>query len=300
MPVQFSGETHGCFSDSLQMAFGDEGPGETVIEVLTGSAFGMYLHHDGRPFFAPAGWNPEKGINRVLELLGWTCEQTGGSREEVVRALRTVDDQHRAMAGPVEMGLLPHHPGLGQPIGADHYLVIIGVEGENVVVHDPRAHPYTVLPLEKLLAAWRTETLSYRVPDYTLRTGFRRVREVETAEAVHRLLPVVADMVAPAASAEAAEGAARVLDKGLSTFLFFHLADFMVCVGARRRNDAAVVLARYGYTGVAQVLDQQARLIGSMEYPLVAGDYPTAAAIMRKLAPTFAELEAELRAAVRT
>ncbi|GAA0368859.1 MULTISPECIES: hypothetical protein [Micromonospora] len=299
MPVQFSGETHGCYSDSLQMALGDEGPGEAVIEVLTGSAFGMYLHHDGRPFFAPGGWNPEKGIANVLDLLGWTCERIVGSPDEVLRALEKVDDQHRAMAGPVEMGLLPHHPGLGQPIGVDHYLVVVGFDGENVVIHDPRAHPYTVLPVQKLLDAWRTKTLSYTVPDFNLRTAFRRVREVDTAEALRRLLPIAADLVAPDASAEAAEGAAKVLDGGLSTPLFFHLADFMVCAGARRRNDAAVMFGRHGYTRVAEVLDQQARLIGSMEYPLVAGDYAVAAKTMRELAPTFIALETELRAAVR-
>ncbi|WFE28722.1 hypothetical protein O7623_05875 [Solwaraspora sp. WMMD791] len=281
------------------MAFGDDGPGETVVEVLTGSAFGLYLHHDGRPFFAPAGWNPEKGIATAMDLLGWTCEFTGGSAEEVIRKLESVDDRNRAVAGPVEMGLLPYHPGLGQPIGADHYLLIIGFDGENVVVHDPRAHPYTVLPVAKLLAAWRTETLSYTVADFTLRTGFRRTRQVDPADAVRRLLPIAADLVAPESSAEAAEGAAAVLDAGLSTSLFFHLADFMVCVGARRRNDAAVVLARHGYTRVAEVLDHQARLIGSMEYPLVAGDYSAAAATMRKLAPTFTQLEAELRTAIR-
>lgn len=297
MPVQFVGETHGCYSDSLQIALGPAGPGESVLEVLTGSPFGLSVYHDGRPFFAPAHWTPEIGLNDAMDLLGWSCERVHSDRDAAVEVIRHAPRTGPVLIGPVEMGLLPHHPGLGQAIGADHYLTALGLEGDMVVLHDPRAHPYAVIPLEMLLAAWQTETLSYPVEPYNLRTNFHRVRQVEVADALRAMLPAAAAYLAGSVAAEAAEAAARLLDGGLNTFQYFHLADFMVCVGARRRGDAAILLGGIGCAEVAQTLDHQARLIGSMQYPLVSGDYAAAAAAMRKLAPTFAQLHQELLAA---
>jgi hypothetical protein len=305
--VTFTGETHGCYSDAVQMALGDAGPGESLVEMLTGSPFGMSStrapifdaseeekQHFDKPLFHPYRWTPEWGIETALDLLGWTCTRTGGSRDEVVEVLAGVSDEHPAVAGPFEMGLLPYHPGLGFPMGVDHYLTILGLDGDTVLVHDPRAHPYTTVPLEKMLDAWSSETLSFPVDSYNLRTGLRRTGEVAAAEAIRRLLPIAVDLVNPDESIAAAEAAAKLLDGGLQTPQFFHLADFMVCVGARRRGDSAVLLGRAGYPRIAEILDQQARLIGSMEYPLVAGDHAAAAVPVRELIPTFEPLHAEL------
>jgi hypothetical protein len=299
MPTPFAGETHGCYSDSLQMVLGPTGPGESVLEVLSCSPFGMSVYRDGRPFFAPgADWTPEMGIRIALDLTGWTCERSGGDPDLALAQLRQATQESPMMVGPVEMGLLPHHPGLGQPIGADHYLVALGLEGDMVLVHDPRAHPYTVLPVKKLLAAWDTTTLSYPVDPYTIRGNFRRVREVPLADSLRNLLPIAAGFIEDAESAaQAAEAAADLVASGLNTFQYFHLADFMVCVGARRRLDAAIHLGGIGCTGVARVLEQQARLIGSTQYFLVSGENAPAAEALRRLAPTFPQLRDELRKA---
>jgi hypothetical protein len=297
--VQFTGETHGCYSDALQMCLGKQGPGESVLEVLTGSAFGMSVYRDGRPMFAPARWNPEIGLDLALELLGWTCEQGGGSREEAIAQLRRTTQDNPMLLGPVEMGLLPHHPGLGTAIGADHFLTVIGMEGDSVVMHDPRAHPWAVVPMDLVLAAWQSDTLSYTVPSYHYRHSFTREREVDVATAIHQLAGRAAAFIDPECGA-AAEKAAEVMDSGLSTFQFFHLADFMVCVGSRRRGDAAILFEEHGYRAAAEILELQARLIGSMEYPLVSGDYASAATIMRKLAPTFEQLRLALLQAAKS
>lgn len=298
MSVHFVGETHGCYSDALQMALGPAGPGESVLEVLTGSPFGLSVYIDGRPFFAPARWTPEAGLTTALDLLGWRCERVAGDKDAAIEALREAGDSGPVLVGPVEMGLLPHHPGLGQPIGADHYLTALGLEGDMVVIHDPRAHPYATIPLSLLLAAWETDTLSYPVEPFSLRGHFTREREIEVGTALRGLLPTAAAYLEGTTAAEAAEAAADLLDGGLNTFQYFHLADFMVCVGSRRRADAADLYGGLGYTDVAATLEHQARLIGSMQYPLVCGDTATAAATMRELAPTFGRLHEDLVAAV--
>jgi len=293
MPVQFTGETHGCYSDSLQMVLGEAGPGASLLELLTGSAFGMSAKGKNQPFFAPRQWTPEWGIDTCLDLLGWTCEQLAGSEQQAVAALAELDGEQAIFAGPFDMGLLPYHPGLGQPMGVDHYLAALGTDRELVVVHDPHGHPYATVPLPKLLEAWQPD-LPFEVMPFNLRTGFRRVRPVEPADAIRRFLPIAAGLVDPEGSAAAAELTAKQVADGLDTPEYFHLADFMVCAGTRRRGDAAVLLGRAGYPELAAVLDRQARLIGAIELPLVNGDSAAAAAPLRELAPTFEQLYHEL------
>jgi hypothetical protein len=282
------------------MALGPAGPGESVLEVLSGSPFGMSFYHDGRAFFAPPRWTPESGLAGAMDLLGFTCDQFHGDPDAAVAAIRAAPTVGPVLVGPVEMGLLPHHPGLGQPIGADHYLVALGMEGDLAILHDPRAHPYAAVPIELLLAAWQTETLSFPVEPYNVRTNFRRVREVDADTALRRLLPFAASYVDGELSAAAAERTADLIDAGLNTAQYFFFADFMVCAAARRRGDAAVMLDRIGASVPAKTLEYQARLIGSMEYPLVSGNNAPAAAAMRKLAPTFEQLRVELDEAAAT
>jgi hypothetical protein len=63
-----------------------------------------------------------------------------------------------------------------------------------------------------------------------------------------------------------------------------------VRVGARRLADAATALAGLGLDEAAAVATRQARLVGSLQYDLVAGEPAAAAATMRELAPSYEEL----------
>jgi predicted short-subunit dehydrogenase-like oxidoreductase (DUF2520 family) len=76
-----------------------------------------------------------------------------------------------------------------------------------------------------------------------------------------------------------------------------HLVHFAVRVGARRLVDAAAWLARIGLASAAAVAERQARLVGGLQYPLVRGDREQAVELLARLAPTYAELGAELAAA---
>lgn len=69
---------------------------------------------------------------------------------------------------------------------------------------------------------------------------------------------------------------------------------FAVRVGARRCADSAAWLSRLGHTAAAGVAERQARLVGGLQHPLVRGDRATAAGLLRRLAPTYGELDAAL------
>lgn len=66
------------------MMLGAEGPAPSVIEVLTGSPYGMQLIGGGLPLFDPFGWDHEQGIDAAMELVGWSCERA--RRPRLMRA----------------------------------------------------------------------------------------------------------------------------------------------------------------------------------------------------------------------
>lgn len=77
------------------------------------------------------------------------------------------------MAGPVEMGLLRHHPGAGTAIGTDHYVLVLAMDGDLIRFHDPDGYPYATLPAETFGGAWRGDTIRYaRGAECTMRSGF--------------------------------------------------------------------------------------------------------------------------------
>ncbi len=295
MPFRYVGDGHYCYSDALSMVFGSASPGPSAIEVLTGSPFGMAIHQPPQiqvrgtelVYFAPARWTPEVGIDTSLSLLGWSCVHASGDPDAAVETLRQATPEEPVLAGPVEMGLLPHHPGLGRPIGADHYLTVIGCEGNTVLMHDPRGYPYATLPVDGLLTAWQSDTIYVPVESYTTRAKFRRSREVDLHTALRRSLPAAAQWLEGSESRAAAERLAEILEAGINTSQFFHLASYMLCGGARRLSDAAVLLGEIGLTEVAGIMDQQARLVGATQHPVVIGDRAAAAANFRKLAPMY-------------
>ncbi|WP_158894952.1 hypothetical protein [Amycolatopsis anabasis] len=288
MNLRYVGGGPYCYASSLSMILGDQAPPPATLEVLTGSPFGLSFEGD-LPFFDPPGWDPEVGIAAALDLLGWTCERTSAaSGAEAIDRLRAATEP--VLAGPVEMGLFRHQPGSGEAIGADHYVVVLGIEDGLVRFHDPHGHPHATLPVEEFAAAWRTDAIGYPCESFTLRGGFRRVRRVEPDDAVRAAMVVAADRLP--GSAEAALRLADLVEAGPSDELRGHLVHFAVRLGARRLADAADVLGEF--ERVAESLGTQARLVGALQYPLTTGDDGSAARLLRTLAPGYERLRPEL------
>ncbi|WP_343714552.1 hypothetical protein [Inquilinus sp.] len=303
--VPYIGSGPYCYANSFAMMFGRDAPSTAVIEFATGGPFGMQLVGGTLPFFDPCGWTPEAGFDGALAALGWTSAmRRGGTAEQALAALAAALAEDGAVwVGPVEMGHLRHQPGMAGPIGADHYVVVLGLDEGRVLMHDPQGHPYATLPVADFIAAWRAETVDYATP-FTLRTAFRQLRPVAEEEAIEAALPAARRWLAMAegrhlpagtvGNAAAAERLAGMIETGCDRGLRDHLVHFAVRVGARRVADAASCLARIGRGTAAAVMDRQARLIGALQHPLVAGDDAAAAALLRRLAPSYAELQAVL------
>ncbi|WP_054311932.1 hypothetical protein [Mesorhizobium sp. 1M-11] len=304
MHISYTGSGPYCYANAFAMMFGSAAPSTAVIEFATSSPFGMQLTGGKLPFFDPYGWDPELSFEDTLAALGWTSEVVkGGTAEEALLRLKAALVDGPVWVGPVEMGHLRHQPGMSGPIEADHYVVVLEMDGDQVLMHDPQGYPYATLPLADFMAAWSARTLSYGTP-YTTRTGFVRQREVSERDAISASIPAARRWLSMAGvsgmpegslgNGAAAEALAGLVGGGCDESLRAHLIHFAVRVGARRANDAAACLARIGHEEAARIMASQARLIGSLQHSLVVGDDERAAAALRTLGPTYGELLAVL------
>lgn len=289
-----------CYANSLAMVLGPDAPPPAVIEVLTGSPFGFQLLADRLPLFDPYGWDPDQGLDDAVAALGWTCRRQGADDDrQALAMLREAVKSGPILAGPVENGLLYHQPGMTAPIGADHFVVVLEADDELIRFHDPHGHPYATLPARDFLAAWRADTIAYRTTPYTMRDDFQRIRTVSPDDALLAALPgAVAwlrgrDLPVPPGTLGGGAGIERLA--GLITDrprpeMHDHLIHFAVRVGARRLGDAAAALARLGRGEAAAVATRQARLVGGLQYDLVAGHSASVSETLHRLAPTYEEL----------
>lgn len=304
MHIPYTGSGPYCYANSFAMMFGAAAPSVAVVEFATSSPFGMQLIGGKLPFFDPYGWDPELSFEDTLAALGWTSNcAKGGSAAEALLRLEAALADGPVWVGPLEMGHLRHQPGMTGPIEADHYVVVLELDGDRVLMHDPQGYPYATLPLADFMAAWTAKTLSYGTP-FTMRTGFVRQREISELDAIRASLPAARRWLSMKAAPNmpegslgngaAAEALAGLVGRGCSKGLRAHLIHFAVRVGARRANDAAACLARIGHGEAAAIAAEQARLIGSLQHPLTARDDEMAAAQLMRLAPTYDRMLAVL------
>ncbi|MFK8849417.1 hypothetical protein [Streptomyces sp. Ac-502] len=300
-----------CYSNSLAMMLGpDAAPPTAVIETLTGSPFGVQLIGGTMPLFDPYGWDPERGLDAAVSALGLHCvREAGGTEDEALTRLRAACAEGPVLAGPLEMGLLRYQHGSGTAIGADHYVVVLAVENNTVLLHDPHGHPYATLPTPAFAAAWRAETVPYTDDTYVMRSAFAQERTVDPADALRQSLPGAVrwlagrdDLPVPPGTlggAAALEALAdQVAEGGLPSETRDLLASFAVQVGVRRLHDAAACLSPLGLTTPAALLAEQSRILGSLQYPAASGDNQALEAVLRQLAPTYERLRATLEEAV--
>jgi hypothetical protein len=305
MPTTFRGATPYCYANSLAMILGADSPPPSAIEVLTGSPFGVQFVEGGLPHFDPLGWDPDLGLDQAIELLGLTCRRAGGGEDgEALRRLRQASERGPVLVGPVDTGLLTHQPwSAGAATGMDHWVVVLNVDDQRVLFHDPDGFPFATLPVADFLAAWRAEQVECAGP-FTMRSEFRRVRPVEVETALRAALPLALEWLT-GRKADGAWGGAAALERladgvraGLDDRTRTHLVNFAVRVGVRRLADASVWLDTIGEARAAAAADEQARLLGSVQYTLVADDTGAAAATLRRMAVTHDRLRSALASSV--
>ncbi|HEX6556679.1 MAG TPA: hypothetical protein VF026_28220 [Ktedonobacteraceae bacterium] len=288
-----------CFSNSLHMSLLASGaPAESLpstgfLECLTTMPFGYTYFKEAELFFF-SGPNPDLGLTRAIETLGWTCTlERGGDEGEALARLRAAVQRGPVLIGPVNMGYLTYNPNHAYLLGADHYIVVLSMEEDHVLVHDPKGFPCTALPVENLLKAWRAEKLDlvYTDEPYTMRTAFRPGEASSRKRMIERTLPQIGvnlrqELWKPGMSGGVA--ALRMLAQTFHTQVPEHLAThlfyFALPLGLRHKVDAQLFLREGNQSEAADLIEQQARLLGQAQYAGVQRSWSEVAALIEQVA----------------
>lgn len=291
--VPYVGSGDYCYANSLYMsllgsgASPDTTPSPGFLECLTTMPFGnTYLARPQLFFFD--GLDPDRGLSRAIEALGWTCRlERGGDEQKALRRLREALQQGFVLLGPLDMGHLTYHPNYPLLGGADHYLVALAVEEDHVVVHDPKGFPYATLPLDTLLLAWRAERIGYVTDGYILRADFRPVEAVNRQEMIRRTLPYIRSNLEQDPGGPDVYGGVRALRtlaqllRGeVPVQLAEHLRYFALPLAVRRKLDAQAFLKEGNKPAEAALIGQQTRLLGQAQYPSVQNQWSSVAMLL--------------------
>lgn len=261
--LAYTGNGAYCYTNSLHMSLLSAGATRTelpepgFIECLTTMPFGnMYLDLESGPlaFFSPVTIDPNEGLVRAAKALGWTFEeQSGGSEEEALTRLRAIVSKENVLVGPVDMGYLSYSPNYKYQAGGDHFVVVLALKNDHLLLHDPQGYPCAMLSVSEFMQAWKAERIDYKTVSYTMRTGFRQIEQVNRQEMIEHTLPLIRENLlanpgGPVAysSAEALTRTAAALRRSKSNNLQDLLLHFGLPLAAKRNMDGAAFLSEAG------------------------------------------------------
>ncbi len=297
--LPYTGSGDYCFSNSLHMSLLGSGahasslPETGFLECLTTMPFGCTYFKEAELFFF-SGPNPDLGLTRAIETLGWTCTlECGGGEGEALARLQAAVQHGPVLIGPLNMGYLTYNPNHPYLLGADHYLVVLSMKQDHVLVHDPKGFPCAALPVENLLKAWRAEgmDLVYTDEPYTMRTAFRPGETSSRKQMIERTLPLIGANVHQELWKPGMYGGVAALRMLAHTFrtevserLAVHLFHFALPLGLRHKVDAQLFLREGNQFEVAELIEEQASLLGQAQYAGVQHDWSSVAALIEQVA----------------
>ena len=300
--IPYTGNANYCYSNSLHMSLlsvgAQEVPEPGFLECLTTMPFGnMYMDLKSGPlvFFSPNTRNPDEGLTLAIETLGWTCEVSrGGEAFESLERLRKDVTQGPVLVGPIDLGYLSYNPISKFLRGADHFVVVLAVQDDTVLLHDPIGYPCVSLSVSDFLQSWKAEHIDYSDTPYTMRAGFRQVKQVSRAEMIEHTLPVIHQNVQNQeehlpngltiyGGMQVFPRLARDLRKPVPAGLANSLYRFALPLAARRALDAAAFLQEAGKPTAAAYLQEQAQLFGLAQYRAVQKKWTKVATLIEQL-----------------
>ncbi|GHO59805.1 hypothetical protein [Ktedonobacter robiniae] len=224
--------------------------------------------------------------------MGWTCQvEYGGTEEVALGRLRAAAQHAPVLIGPLNMGYLTYNPTAPSLDGVDHFIVVLSVEEDRVVVHDPKGFPCTILPFEDLLKAWRAERNAYRTEPYTQRSAFRPVQPTSRQQMIERIVPDIGAKLRQERWESGMYGGvtalrmlAHTLRSQAPTHLANHLLYYALPLAVRHKVDAQAFLREGHLSEAADLLEQQARLLGQAQYAGVQHIWSSVATLIEQVA----------------
>ncbi len=159
--VPYVGAQAYSLSQCLKMALDYRGDSYALeyLECVSTRPFGFsYRREAERAVFAGSALDADIAAQRLLHLLGYGhTHQSFASASATLEALTLALDDGPVIAGPLDGALLPYTRERSTPI--EHAVVILGLDGDHVIVNDPLGYVSMPVPLSDFLPAWRAASL---------------------------------------------------------------------------------------------------------------------------------------------
>src|SRR5258708_7794668 len=167
--VPFAGEMSYCLIKSIKMVLAYQGHEYPLawLEAVSGEPFGFVYIRDKESFFAVDGYTYHLAGEHLLRTLNYSYTYTSSADDAA--ALASLEAALRSgpvVAGMLDMGYLTYMPEHRELRGVDHAIVVLALQPDVVIVHDPAGYVAVPLPLSDFLAAWQRDI--YTVKPYGL------------------------------------------------------------------------------------------------------------------------------------
>jgi hypothetical protein len=230
-------------------------PGYLECLTLVGIGASHVVDKEGSFYFFGMGL-PDRGISLALHTLGFEFTEIfeKKSDEAAERAALAILAKHLkegpVIAGPLDMGFLSYNPDHRFMAGADHFVLVYGLEGEEVLLHDPAGFPGTRLSQDKFMLAWKARRIGYKDGHFRMWSMPRKVSDPSPVEIFDVTDRTIAARYLEAENwkhtgAPVIRELASKLEAGISEHLWGFLTHFALPLGAKRALDYARFFAPY-------------------------------------------------------
>jgi hypothetical protein len=158
--VPYEGRMSYCLVKCLQMVLAHQGHIYSLpwLECVSGQAFEFIYVRDQKRFFAIIGDRYHIAGQHLLTTLNYSYSYTGSENDAAaLQALEEALKKGPVIAGMLDMGYLSYSPHHQAARGADHAVVVLAMQPDKVIVHDPDGFVAVPLPLADFLEAWKRD-----------------------------------------------------------------------------------------------------------------------------------------------
>ncbi len=299
-----------CYANSTAMLLASVGEdiSPRLIEALSGVGLGAFQNRQGLPFFSGLGAKPDAGISAALDMLGFSFSETASDESEPApfERLEALLKDSAVIIGPLDMSHLTYNPMRPRQAGVDHFVLVLGTEGDRFRLHDPAGFAHELIDRADLQLAWKAEAIAYRNGSYRRWSHAWRRRLID-ADALYAnameyfhnqytTSSVLAGEQGDTINAELIRRWAKTASHGEFTeSVIGHLTYFALPLGAKRAMDYATFF-NTRHPNLADLKRQQAKEFGACHSAVMKKSWREAGDHLLRLADLEQQIAQEIAA----
>lgn len=300
-----------CYANSTAMLLSSIGEdiSPKLIESLTGVGLGaMYHEKSGLTFFSGAKGEPDVGITKSLEILGFKFVEEGDFDDPPYRRVEELLPQSPVVAGPVDMSFLNYNPNRPKTEGVDHFVLIHRINDDKIYLNDPAGFLNVFILRDEFTKAWKATRIGYKRGSYRFWAQPKRKSNPSEDDIYEMAMNFFRDLYA-GAEQEKREGkkideeaivmlADGFKERKLKDFQINFLSGFALPLGAKRALDFAGFVQKHNQK-LAGLKYDQSKLFGEAQSLLMNNRIEELVVILNDLASIETRIQEEILATKR-